>query len=48
MAIQVEAMMHDLKFKKLTHSSFDLLDAGIAKFDHLTTLHTDQVIMLLV
>jgi hypothetical protein len=38
--------MHHLEMKQFAHSGLDLLNAGITKFNHLTTLYADQVIML--
>ena len=40
--------MCDFKFKDFAHHTFDLLDAGITKFQDLTTVNTDEVIVLLI
>ena len=38
--------MHDFEIEEVPHSGFNLLDAGITKFDHFSALDTDEMIML--
>lgn len=47
MPIQIQTMMINSKIQKITHSIFYLLNSRITKFNNLSTLHTDQVIVLL-
>lgn len=48
MPIEVEGMIGHLETKEATHRVLDLLDAGITKFGDLSTLKTDEVIVLFV
>ena len=45
--IQIEVMIQDFEIQNLTHRGFNLLDTWITKFNHLATIDTDEVIMLL-
>ena len=40
-------MIQYLKIQQIPHRRLDLLDARIAKLNHFTTIHTDEMVMLL-
>jgi len=44
--IQIEAVVHDFEMEEISHGGFDLLDTGIAEFNHFSALDTDEMIML--
>ena len=39
-------MVHDFEIEEIPHGRFDLLDTGIAEFNHFSALDTDEMIML--
>jgi hypothetical protein len=41
-------VVFDLKFQYIAHHTLDLLDAGIAKLNHLSAVDANDVVMLFV
>jgi hypothetical protein len=48
MAVKVEGMVGYFEFEQLTHHIFNLLDAGVAKFEHLTAIFAYKMVVLFV
>ena len=46
--VEVQGMMRDPEFQKVTHHILNLLNTGVAKFQHFTTIHADEVVVLLI
>ena len=41
-------MVFDFEFEQFTHHALDLMDPGVAEFDHFATLNADNMVMLLI
>jgi len=47
LAVKIEGVVHHFKVEDIAHHGFDLLYAGVAKFEHMATVQADEVVVLL-